>query len=112
MDRETSEHLRQLERRLERHFEALHEAIDQRDNLALDAAWGIVTASYLIAAFVAASMIERWLEWPWWAGALVYIVALFAALGLGSEYVERGRQGDKRKLHQFPQWRPHDPSDD
>jgi hypothetical protein len=112
MDRETSEHLRQLERRLERHFETLHEAIEQRDNLALDAAWGIVTASFMLGAFVLASRIERWLDWPWWAGAVVYMIVLLGGLGLGLEYVERGRQGDKRKLYQLPHWRPRDPSDD
>ena len=109
MDNETHRYLSDLEYRLDKHLEALNEAVEQRDNLALDAAWGIVTASYMIGSLVLAGMVDKWLGLPWFFGFIVYVLVFGAALVIGGNYVEKGRQGDKDKLYRLPKWQRGDP---
>ena len=106
MDDETSVRLWRLEARLEEHLEALNEAVDQRDKVALNAAWSIVRAVCVLAAFAVASAADRWLNWPSWASFLVFAAVFFTVLYWTGGYAERGEEQDADKLRRLPVWQP------
>lgn len=93
-----------LEYRLERYHEALTEAVNQRDRLALDAAWGIVTSSAgmlpLYGPIFFVSLLRVDLIW-FIPAALFGITASI----LATNRAHRMRLEELKKLEPLPRWR-------
>ena len=94
-----------LEERLLEYHSALNESIEQRDLLALDAAWGILTAAMGGAAFFGALyFVKITLGWNGWIGAGVGAVGALAAYVAAYHWMDRGRFQDREKLWKLPEW--------
>ncbi|KTE17028.1 hypothetical protein [Sphingopyxis sp. H115] len=97
--------LDQLERRLEDHFEALNEAIDQRDKFALNAAWGIVRSISAVVALVGVPLAcKEWFGLEGWWLAIVGTVAALAVLIWFNEGNLSAEKKDAGKLWRLPAW--------
>ena len=94
-----------LELELEQYHEWLEEAIDQRDRLALNAAWGIVKVSCGVLAYLGTYYtIFQWLElkgWIW--GGVAAVLGMVAYLVVYA-WQDRGEDKDVEKLHRLPKW--------
>ena len=109
------QHVENLEYRLEKQFEHLDEAIDQRDNRALDAAWGTWLAAHKIESYIVSFLAGAFVYWTakrsdlsdfWAAIAAVFALSLVKYL-LGkfawNTYFS-GWQKDKSELDKLPEW--------
>lgn len=106
MSNDPERRIRDLERRLDEYHAALSEAIEQRDTLALDAAWGILTGGFGAAGlFGTLYFCVTVLSLDNWLGAIIAgLVGLVVYLAVYS-WADRGRFQDRKKLSRLPQWK-------
>jgi uncharacterized membrane protein YeaQ/YmgE (transglycosylase-associated protein family) len=98
-----------LERRLERHHEALNYAVDQRDKLILDSSWGIVKAgAFLVSFFAAHYAFENWLGWDGWISVFPSMIVGSAILVFLVKQIAKGEAQDQGKLTRLPEWESRD----
>ena len=79
MDGETRDYIEELELRLSSYHAELNEAVEQRDRLAIDAAWGVHGAfTSTLAVLLLLYVFDRFIGWHSWLGGIGVGVAIFA----------------------------------
>lgn len=101
----TEQRISDLEQRLERYHYALAEAIQQRDRLALDAAWGVHLVLYSFAGAGTFFYLSKvyFANLGWLAQTLLGI-AFFAAMGAISIWSNNARMKEVERLSKLPEW--------
>lgn len=94
-----------LEMRLMRYHEALAEAIQERDRLGLDAAWGVHYALFsLLGTAAAIFSIHHFIGGDGWiAGALIAIALLVVPMGI-HVWSNGERMKEVERLAKLPDW--------
>ena len=94
-----------LEWRLEKYHELLTEAITQRDELALGAAWGVHYALHAIVAVIAAYLItDKYIGWDSWIVGFGFALAL-TPIQIGVHIWSNGhRIKEVDRMAKLPEW--------
>ncbi len=89
---------------LEEYHQQLEAALEHDRQLLLNASWGIIRGTNILAAIIATS----WLTGKFDLGGVLNFVAGFiifvTIFGALIHYTDRGYEGDKRKLYRLPKW--------
>lgn len=95
-----------LENRLDRYHEWLVESIQQRDRLALDAAWGVHYALYsnLAVAALAAGYYIAFDQRSWGAFGVIFVVGLLVSQFAIHAWSNRARMKEVDRLAKLPDW--------
>lgn len=96
-----------LEWRLEKYHEWLTDSIEQRDRLALDAAWGVSGAlQQTIAVFMLFYLYDRFVGWSWtyWYGVLALGLAVFLVQMFVWIHSNNARMKEVERLAKLPSW--------
>jgi hypothetical protein len=98
-------HIEDLEYRLEEYHAYFSYAANQRDILALDAAWGVANGVVGLIAFALVFMISKeWIGLDGWVLGIVAGVAGTIAQGVAFAYSDKGRFKDRNNMTEFPDW--------
>ena len=102
-------YVEELEWRLREHHHALNEAIEQRDRLAIDAAWGV--ASWLRGALLAVAVFGGAYYWlpHHWVTAVVAVIAAHVAFAVGWISANTMRAKEVESFWRLPQWEGRSP---
>jgi hypothetical protein len=94
-----------LEVRLLRYHEALAEAIQERDRLALDAAWGVHYALFaLLGTAAAVFAIQRFIDGNEWIAGGLTAIALFVVPMAVHAWSNGERMKEVERLAKLPDW--------
>ncbi|QDH33185.1 hypothetical protein [Porphyrobacter sp. YT40] len=94
-----------LEARLSRYHEALAEAIQERDRLALDAAWGVHYSLFaLFGTAIAIFAIHRYVDGHGWLAGGLIAIALFVVPMAIHAWSNGERMKEVERLAKLPDW--------
>lgn len=94
-----------LERRLERYHEWLVDSIQQRDRLALDAAWGVHYAFYSALGTIAAIYaVHRYVGDSGWVAGFLFVSALTIIPLVIHIWSNGARMKEVDRLAKLPEW--------
>ncbi|PTQ64490.1 hypothetical protein C8J45_103340 [Sphingomonas sp. PP-CE-3G-477] len=98
-----------MEWQLRAYHEQLENALEHNNNLQLNATWGIVRGTSMLAFIIALwSLNKLWItyvtpESTWIVNILIFVAAGFIWYHYAG-YVERGHKADEKKLWPWPKW--------
>lgn len=96
-----------LEWRLRQYHEWLTDSIEQRDRLAIDAAWGVHGALYeTVAVLVIFYLYDRFIGWSWtyWYGVLGLGLVVFVVQMLTRIQSNNERMKEVERFAKLPSW--------
>jgi len=89
---------------IDAYFEELERSMEHDRQFQLNATWGILSGTVSLSAIAAVYFVTSCLNLnPWIEGAIgtaVFLVVLVWMHG----YVEKGKEGDRKKLSRLPKW--------
>lgn len=105
MDRDAQVRIDDLENRLDRYHSWLTEAIEERDRLALDAAWGVHYAHNLFAAqaVIVAITLLVFSPLPWWGWLLLAFASTPVQIGIHM-WSNGQRMKEVDRFAKLPEW--------
>lgn len=94
-----------LEWRLSQYHSWLVQSVQERDRLALDAAWGVHFALYYnLAVVFFALVLARYADgWPWWAFVLAGVGLFVGQFAIGI-WSNGARMKEVDRLAKLPEW--------
>lgn len=110
MDEDTRDYLRELERRIDWHLDALNEAVEQRDRFLLREHWAVIGVAI---GLVSAWLIGKGLDWlgvkDGFLSGVLFWVALLAWGAVVSRFLIKAQREDEGKLYKLPKWQTQAP---
>lgn len=102
----TDQRIDDLEWRLLQYHEWLVASIEERDRLALDAAWGVHNGLFQIiaAVFILINAYFAIDAFPWWVVAVVIGLSQFPIQAAIHAWSNKGRMKDMDLLAKLPEW--------
>jgi hypothetical protein len=98
----------ELESHLETYHHQLEDALERDRDFQLSATWGIVRGSIWLGLFGVLwggnNLWRQWIGEPGWIAGIVIAIAALILMGLLSVHIERGYEGDLKRLSRLPVW--------